>query len=329
MQLAGLLVFCAILAGCGRTLKKNLPLAALGAKDRSSDFADIFCSLIGSEKRPDGSTWGSCSLWLDQPQAHTLQLANKIDPTYRFLLIAGYGSDCLTGPHSTFMDSIAHLESVHSFTAETLPVSSFGSSEFNAKQIAGYLNSQFASDQRRYIVLGYSKGLADLQVAIADEPGVQAKVAALVTLSGIVQGSRLTSMPGLSTRAEQICTPGDMGGLKSMSPDVRKAFLAQHPNPLVPTYSVAAYSTRKQTSNILLPTWDVISQFGQVEDSQMIAAEAIYPRGSYLGLLKRDHWAIAIPFGDSALINKNDFPRPQLFEAILRFVVADLNGSTP
>jgi hypothetical protein len=333
-NVVSLLLLCAMVAGCHRNLIKNIPLAALGVKDRSSDFANIFCSLISTEKRPDGSNWGSCSGWLDNPQPRAVSLANKIDSTYRFLLIAGYGSDCLSGPHATFMDAIDHLQSVHSFTAETLPVSAFGSSEFNAKQIAAYLNSQFVSDQRKYIVLGYSKGMADLQVALADEPGVQGKVAALVTLSGTVQGSRLASIPDVTSQAALkkellTCTPGDGGGPQSMSPAVRKAFLANHPNPLVPTYSVAAYSTRQNTSNVLLPTWDLIAQFGNVEDSLMIAGDAIYPRGSYLGLLKRDHWAIAIPFENSALINKNDFPRPQLFEAILRFVIADLNGTMP
>jgi len=309
-------------------LNKAIPLTE--AKDDSGDFADIFCSLIGSEKRPDGKSWGKCSNWLEGAQPRAKVVPKEIDATYRFLLIAGFGSDCLTGPHATFMDSIGHLHSVHSYTAETLPVSAFGSSEHNAKQIAQYLNSQFQNDQRKYIVLGYSKGTADLEVAIANEPGVQDKVAALVTLAGVVQGSRLTEpikpTSGIGEAAIGSCTTGDGGGITSMTPEVRKAFLAAHPNPLVPTYSVAAYSTCRNTSKILKPSWDVLTQYGKVEDSQMLAAEAIYPRGAYLGLLKRDHWAIAIPFEPSLLVDKNDFPRPQLFEAILRFVAADLKG---
>jgi len=328
--LAGLALLCAFLPGCHKKLSKEIPLAALQAKDRSGDFADIFCSLISSEMRPDGASWGKCSSWLDGANPRTIAVPKDIDATYRFLLIAGYGSDCLRGPHATFMDTIAHLGSAHSYTAETLPVSAFGSSEFNARQIAQYLDKQFVTDQRKYIVLGYSKGTPDLEVAIANQPGVKEKVAALVTLSGVVQGSRLTSPPETTRpggpQAAISCTFGDGGGIQSMQPQVRKAFLADHPNPLVPTYSVAAYSRSKDTSRVLLPFWEEISQFGKVEDSQMIAAEAIYPQGTYLGLLTRDHWAIAIPFEPSVLVNKGDFPRPQLFEAILRFVTADLKS---
>lgn len=323
---------CALLTGCPKKLNKNIPLAELGAKDQSAAFADVFCSLIASEKRPDGQSWGKCSQWLEGANPHATTIPRDIDSTYRYLLIAGFGSDCLSGPHATFVDSMDHLQSAHSYIAETLPVSAFGSSEFNAKQIANYLNSQFATDQRKYIVLGYSKGTSDLEVALANEPGVKGKVAALVTLSGVVQGSRLLNLPHFTsserTRAAAItCTVGDGGGLKSMSPEVRQAFLSAHPDPLVPTYSIAAYSREQDTSQVLLPFWVDLSQYGKAEDSQMLAAEAIYPHGSYLGLLRRDHWAIAIPFEPSVLVNKNDFPRPQLFEAILRFVTADLKSA--
>ncbi|HEY2499534.1 MAG TPA: hypothetical protein VGK24_20930 [Candidatus Angelobacter sp.] len=328
-KLIALAFACVMTIGCVKKLNTTIPLVDLHAKDKSSAFADIFCSLLDAEKQPDGSSWGKCSQWLDGAKPHLASLP-VIDNTYRYLLIAGFGSDCLTGPHSTFVDSIDHLKSVHSYTAETLPVSAFGSSEFNANQIAKYLNSQFANDQRKYIVLGYSKGTADLEVALANEPGVKDKIAALVTLSGVVQGSRLLNLPHFAsserTRAAITCTAGDGGGLQSMNPDVRKKFLADHPDPLVPTYSVAAYSREQDTSKVLLPFWIDLSQYGKAEDSQMLAAEAVYPRGNYLGLLRRDHWAIAIPFEPSVLVDKTAFPRPQLFEAILRFVTSDLKS---
>ena len=331
-KLLALALICAFLIGCPRKLDKTIPLVELKAKDQSKAFADFFCSLIDKENRTDGTSWGKCSLWLDSANPQPATLPPQIDSTYRYLLIAGFGSDCLSGPHATFVDSMDHLKSAHSYVAETLPVSAFGSSEFNAKQIAKYLNSQFATDQRKYIVLGYSKGTSDLEVALASEPGVKDKVAALVTLSGVVQGSRLLGQPHPSSAERKqaaaiTCTAGDGGGLKSMTPEVRQAFLATHPDPLVPTYSIAAYSDKQDTSEILLPFWLDLSQHGKAEDSQMLAAEAVYPRGNYLGLLRRDHWAIAIPLESSVLINKNDFPRPQLFEAILRFVTADLKSA--
>jgi hypothetical protein len=330
--LVGLVLASAFLTGCPKNLNKTIPLAQLHAPDRSKDFSTTFCALIAQEKRPDGTSWGSCSHWLDGAKPSNVVIPTPIDSPYRYLLIAGYGSDCLTGPHATFMDAIEHLKSVHSFTAETIAVSAFGSSQYNARQIADYLNGQFTVDQRKYIVLGYSKGTADLEEALAADVKTKDRVAALVTLSGVVQGSRLINFPALPSeskgkaKAAITCTAGDGGGLQSMSPEVRQAFLAAHPDPLVPTYSVAAYSRQQDTSAVLLPFWLDISQYGKAEDSQMIAADAVYPKGSYLGLLTRDHWAIAIPFEPSVLVNKGDFPRPQLFEAIFRFVTADLKA---
>src|SRR5215468_3965947 len=118
-NLISVLLLAAMCVGCCvKNLKKDIPLAALGAKDRSGDFSQIFCTLIATEQRPGGGIWGNCSTWLDNATAQSVSLPPTIDPTYRFLLIAGFGSDCLTGPNATFMDSIAHLKSVHSYTAE-------------------------------------------------------------------------------------------------------------------------------------------------------------------------------------------------------------------
>jgi hypothetical protein len=126
------------------------------------------------------------------------------------------------------------------------------------------------------------------------------------------------------------CDTGDAGGLASMNPATREAFLRDHPQAFVPTYSLVASSDCRQTSTALRPTWDYLSQFGKTEDSQAIDAEAIAPEAKYLGMARGDHWAIAIPFEAApdpllqALVNRNHIPRPQLFESILRYVVADL-----
>jgi hypothetical protein len=57
LSVGGLLLFCSMITGCAaKNLNKNIPLAALGAKDRASDFANVFCTLVGTEKRPDGSS---------------------------------------------------------------------------------------------------------------------------------------------------------------------------------------------------------------------------------------------------------------------------------
>jgi hypothetical protein len=114
---------------------------------------------------------------------------------------------------------------------------------------------------------------------------------------------------------------------------MRHEFIQNHPNPSVPTYCLAAVAQRKNTSRILLATFDYLSFFDSNQDSQMIVSDAIAPHSTFLGIANGDHWAVAMPFEDShedlmkALVNKNHFPRTILLEATLRFVERDLGES--
>ena len=46
------------------------------------------------------------------------------------------------------------------------------SSESNAKLIGQYIREHAASDTRKFILVGYSKGTPDIQVALAQEPAL-------------------------------------------------------------------------------------------------------------------------------------------------------------
>jgi hypothetical protein len=54
-----------------------------------------------------------------------------------------------------------------------------------------------------------------------------------------------------------------------------------------------------------------------------------------VGILNADHWAVAVPVSRShpntatALVDKNDYPREALLEALLRFVEEDLATRDP
>ena len=65
-------------------------------------------------------------------------------------------------------------------------------------------------------------------------------------------------------------------------------------------------------------------------DSQVIYYDQVIPGSTLLGFVNADHWALAVPiarshsFIGSTFVDKNDFPREALIEAILRFVDEDL-----
>jgi hypothetical protein len=67
-------------------------------------------------------------------------------------------------------------------------------------------------------------------------------------------------------------------------------------------------------------------------DSQVIYSDQIIPGSTLLGFLNCDHWAIAVPVNRShpvisrSLVDKNDYPREGMLEAVLRFIEEDLAG---
>jgi hypothetical protein len=64
----------------------------------------------------------------------------------------------------------------------------------------------------------------------------------------------------------------------------------------------------------------------------VIADDAVVPGGTFLGIARADHWAIALPFDEIAdpvkrrralrWVDKNVYPRTALLEAIVRFVLS-------
>ena len=61
-------------------------------------------------------------------------------------------------------------------------------------------------------------------------------------------------------------------------------------------------------------------------DTQVIAFDQIVPGSTLLALVNADHWAIAVavarshPLIGGTVINRNDYPREALLEALLRYL---------
>lgn len=82
---------------------------------------------------------------------------------------------------------------------------------------------------------------------------------------------------------------------------------------------------------MLLQIWQLLSAFGDKQDSQLTRGDAIIPGSKYLGSALADHFAIALPFETSSETiktgaDKNHFPRTALLEATVRFVIQDLDN---
>jgi hypothetical protein len=305
-------------------------------------FAEVFAAVVAGEN-PDGGSWEDAGAYLEagaglaaapQPaMERTLQPALN---RYRVLIVPGFLSGCAITPpgsSSVFKQAQEHLRAVHGVDVALLQVPN-DSCESNGKLIAKYLR-QHARDGGKYIVIGYSKGAADLESALLDRSAASV-VRAFISVAGAVRGSPLADLPVgpalVQKLSESLGCMAQLGpALQSLRGDERRAFVASHPRPVVPSYSLVAASGLSSTSRALRATWWLLGAGLQPEDGALVAADGVLPGAKFLGTARADHVAIAQDFQRTALaklFDKGHFPRTAMIEALLRFVVADLEGAS-
>lgn len=308
-------------------------MMANSGADRRSAFADVFCSVLRDE-HPDDGTWGDCSQYIDATPDGQPASLGPIPNKYRILVLPGFMSSCVSSTEALGKGQ-EHLRKEHGLDVEYLQLPN-DSSENNGKMIADYLRKHAGSDPRKYILIGYSKGAPDVQVGLAQDPEAAKNVAAFVSLAGAVGGSPVANtIPAMIDRYTKSLNLGSCQGdiaqaAKSLRSDVRHTFLAEHPDPIVPTYSVSALSDQSNTSKLLWEAWQLLSAYDKQQDSQLTKQDSVVPGSTFLGAARADHLAIALAFEDSpeaqikSFMDHNHYPRTALMESIVRFVVSDL-----
>jgi hypothetical protein len=305
---------------------------ATATNNFASAFGDVFCSVL-KQNNPDGGSWGGCSQYIDAPGKEDTKLAS-LSTKYRVLIVPGFMSSCFSDSPA-FQEGQKALKEKYGMDVELLQVPN-DSSESNGKMIGQYIREHASKDARKYILVGYSKGTPDIQVALAQESGIAEHIAAFVSVAGASGGSQVADLLPQVAEKYMTTTPlkscqGDMStGFKSLQRANRQAFLAAHPDPVVPTYSIVAKSDQNNTSKALMQTWHLLSTYGVGEDGQLLRDDAIVPGAKFLGAALADHFAIALPFDkspDSTIrsnMDKTVYPRAALLEALIRYVTADL-----
>jgi hypothetical protein len=306
-------------------------------QDLSASFTEMFCSVLNDEN-PDGGQWDSCATYLKSdaaPASATRKLEN-ISSNYRVLVVPGILSSCQANAQA-FGEAQAHLRDKHGMAVEFLQTPN-ASSTANGQSIATYLREKMQSDSRKYILVGYSKGTPDIQEALANDPQTRNAVAGFVSIAGAVGGSPIAgTMPSIVQQYIAALKLGACQGdiseaFKSLRQDVRKRFLADHPDPLVPTFSLAAVSDATTTSEMLLEAWKLLAAYDPRTDSQVLLSDALVPGGNFFGTLHADHLAVALNYASSndsairAVTDHNRYPRSALFEAAIRSAIAALNS---
>ena len=179
-------------------------------------------------------------------------------------------------------------------------------------------------------LIGYSKGCTDTMHLLANHTDCHDAIDSVVSLAGVVHGTPLAARTAtwLDRLVQYLPLPGvafgDGRALDDLAPEFRRRWLSDHPLPPSIRYaSVLAVPEPDRISRLLKSSYRRLAKSSVDNDSQVIATDSLLPDSELLALVNADHWAIALPIGRALpflsrwLIEKNDFPRPRLLQAII------------
>jgi hypothetical protein len=321
-----------------------VPAIQTAEQDKRGRFREIFCTVLDErgDSLPDYKPCEEALTTVGTEPPGTGKPVN-LGQANRSLIIAtvpGVGWDCF----SEWLDP-PELGSEHlrqfGFDIVTLDVDGLSSSTNNARQIRDAIMAMpGGAPAPGVILLGYSKGAPDILEAVVNYPELQDRVVAVVSAAGSVGGSPLANdaeqsdLNLLQHFPQAECTPGDGGGLDSLKPATRKAWLAENTLPdRIRYYTLSTFPDPDRISFILKGSYKKLGKVDARNDSQVIFYDQFIPGSTLVAYLNADHWALAVPVARThstiarLFVDKNDYPREALFESLLRFIDEDLEDA--
>ena len=319
-----------------------------GIVDGRGRFREIFRDVLSaaSPKTQTGEPWDDATkLWKladEPPPTGKPAPSGPSRGTFRVVIVPGLLAECVAEKSTAFSDARERLEEI-GYKTDYIQTRGRKGSSSNAELIRHAVTGMPTDEM--VIFVTHSKGTVDTLEALVKYPSLAVRTAALISVSGAVNGSPLAdAFPEFLLKlAHEIpissCSPGEnIEAVNSLRRSTRISWLSTHQLPRsVRYYSLAAFTLRQNTSRILRPFYDILARTEPINDSLVICSDAIIPGSVLLGYPNADHLAVAMPFDRRIsqtlawLIDENDYPRAALLEAAVRFAEEDLAaaGTSP
>ena len=248
---------------------------------------------------------------------------------YRLVFVPGFMASCFPGIHS-FGDVVDAARRV-GYAVDVVDVGGRNGIAANARFLAEYVE-RLPEDGRRLILIAHSKGADDSLQMLATRPDLAARVDALLTVSGALQGSPLAEdlhfMYGMTfgVLPFESCDRGEGDAVADLQPEARRGWWQRTgPSLRTPIYSIVSLPAFDRLSPSLVLPYLMLSHVAPDNDGMLPAQSQLVPSARLLGVVNADHLKVAIPHpGVMWLLAFSPayFPRPQVVLAAVDVIAA-------